>query len=73
MPENGGFPCSIDGVRPDAARRTPGGQGEGQTAVKRLMGRMPNSQEGHRVARGFPNILSGELGNNVNVRGTRSG
>ena len=37
MPENGGFPCGIDGVRAlaaDAARRTPGGQGEGQTTIR---------------------------------------
>ena len=34
MPKNGGFPCSIDGARADAARRSPGGQGKGQTAMR---------------------------------------
>ena len=34
MPGNSGFPCSIDGVRAGAGSRTPGGQGEGQTAIR---------------------------------------
>ena len=37
MHENDGFPCGINGFRvfvTDAARRTPSGQGEGQTAKK---------------------------------------
>ena len=39
MPENGGSSCEIDGVwalAADAARRTPGGQGEGQTGTRAL-------------------------------------
>ena len=43
MPENGGFPCSIDGLRvlaTKAGRRTPSGKGMGQAAL-----RVPGGQD----------------------------
>ena len=57
MPENGGSLCGINGYQvfvTDAARKTPNGQGEGQTAKGRLMARIPRSQEGHWVTRRVP-------------------
>ena len=62
MPENGGFPCGINAIRvfvTDVARSTPSGQGERQTAKGRLVARIPNSQEGHRVTRRVPNSHGG--------------
>ena len=62
MSEIGGFPCSIDGLRllaTDEAIRTPSSQGKGRTAKGRLVARMPNSQEEHRVTRRVPNSHEG--------------
>ena len=46
MPQNGGLPCGIDGLRvlaTDAARSTPSGQGEGQIVI-----RTPSGQDAHQ-------------------------
>ena len=58
MPKNCGSLCGINGhglLVTDAARRTPSGQGEEQTAKGRLMAWIPKSQEGHWVTRRVPN------------------
>ena len=55
LPENGGFPCGINGLQvfvTDAARRTSSGQG-------RLVARIPNSQEGNRGTRRVSNSHEG--------------
>ena len=62
MPENGGFPCGINGLQvfvTDAAKRMSSGRGEGQTAKGRLVARIPNSQERHPVTRRVPNSHEG--------------
>ena len=60
--ENGGIPCDLNGLQvflTNTAKSTSSGEGEGQIAEGRLVAMMPNSQEGHRVAKRVSNSHEG--------------